>query len=550
MKKNVPPMHDFYKSMPPPTSEDIADLERELMDPFGCNPDAPSSSPTPESQRSPSSTPRSARSFPPPNSIDQSTNHRAPSSSSPSPPFDLDSLPSSLLHQLLARKQQLSHGPVPPSHSDASHSDASRFDTSHSGTRISGTRISDNRIPNPSLSSFLHSNMPSSDSVSDSGSDSDSDSDYGSDALSADDPLHQMPPLMKLQMRLELERMAQKKRAARLRSLRAVLAQHARQDEEDKARGGDMWREKKRRHAWGGDVNGDLKEALRGREREREREREKNEKNEKEEDEEDEEVGFRGYKSRVPKADWNKIQDMMGVFRRLNDLDAPDAPGFHRTSYSPPTPTRLSHVGEDGSARMVSVVGKASTTREARASATVAMGDVAFRLLRKSQGWLAEEERSVEEGSERKSEKEKEERNKNETLNEAKSRRRGTDSDDKKMDKDKKGKGDVLNTARIAGINAAKITSTLIPLCHNIPLQAVDVWFTVNFSSKTVEVHSTVITHGQTGVEMEALTAASVAALTVYDMCKAADKGIRIKNIQLEYKSGGKSGVYQRDSSD
>jgi cyclic pyranopterin monophosphate synthase len=105
-------------------------------------------------------------------------------------------------------------------------------------------------------------------------------------------------------------------------------------------------------------------------------------------------------------------------------------------------------------------------------------------------------------------------------------------------------KGDPLEVARIAGIQAAKRTSELIPMCHSLPLSKVDVSCSVK--SKGVEVRSKVRTTAVTGVEMEALVAASVAALTVYDMCKALDKGIEIREVRLERKSGGKSGDYTR----
>jgi cyclic pyranopterin phosphate synthase len=105
-------------------------------------------------------------------------------------------------------------------------------------------------------------------------------------------------------------------------------------------------------------------------------------------------------------------------------------------------------------------------------------------------------------------------------------------------------KGDPLEVARFAGIQAAKRTAELIPMCHPLPLSKVDVTCTVNNAG--VEVRSIVRTTAVTGVEMEALVAASVAALTVYDMCKALDKGIEIRDIRLERKSGGKSGDYAR----
>ena len=105
-------------------------------------------------------------------------------------------------------------------------------------------------------------------------------------------------------------------------------------------------------------------------------------------------------------------------------------------------------------------------------------------------------------------------------------------------------KGDVLAVARIAGIQAAKRTSDLIPLCHPLPVTKVTVELTVG--ADRVEIEATVETVGQTGVEMEALTAASVAALTVYDMCKSADKAMTITNVALWEKSGGKSGDFRR----
>ena len=106
-------------------------------------------------------------------------------------------------------------------------------------------------------------------------------------------------------------------------------------------------------------------------------------------------------------------------------------------------------------------------------------------------------------------------------------------------------KGDPLEVARFAGIQAAKRTSELIPMCHPLPLTHVDVQ--ARISSGGVQITATAATVGVTGVEMEALTAASVAALTVYDMTKALDKAIRIRHIQLESKTGGKSGDYTRE---
>ncbi len=105
-------------------------------------------------------------------------------------------------------------------------------------------------------------------------------------------------------------------------------------------------------------------------------------------------------------------------------------------------------------------------------------------------------------------------------------------------------KGDPLEVARFAGIAAAKRTSELVPMCHNIPLSRVDV--RAKLCENGVAIASEVTTTAATGVEMEALVAASVAALTVYDMCKALDKSIEIRFVRLERKSGGKSGAYVR----
>ena len=106
-------------------------------------------------------------------------------------------------------------------------------------------------------------------------------------------------------------------------------------------------------------------------------------------------------------------------------------------------------------------------------------------------------------------------------------------------------KGDVLNVARIAGIQGAKRTSELIPLCHPISLTKISLDLTLNNKIPGVEIISTVKTSGPTGVEMEALTAASISALTVYDMVKSLDKSIIIKDLRLIFKDGGKSGLYE-----
>jgi cyclic pyranopterin phosphate synthase len=108
-------------------------------------------------------------------------------------------------------------------------------------------------------------------------------------------------------------------------------------------------------------------------------------------------------------------------------------------------------------------------------------------------------------------------------------------------------KGDVLATARLAGIMAAKQTPQLIPLCHPLPLHKVEIAITPNPQLPGYTIEARVKTKGETGVEMEALTAVSVAALTLYDMAKALEKSIRIEGIHLVHKSGGKSGTYQAD---
>ena len=153
-------------------------------------------------------------------------------------------------------------------------------------------------------------------------------------------------------------------------------------------------------------------------------------------------------------------------------------------------PPKLSHYDRSGRAHMVDVSAKDPTKREAEASAFVALKPVVLRALPNNP------------------------------------------------------KGDPLEVARLAGIMAAKRTSELIPMCHPLPLSHVDV--NLRLCENGVAVTSKVTTTAVTGVEMEALVAASVAALTVYDMCKALDKGIEIREIALERKSGGKSGDYRR----
>jgi cyclic pyranopterin phosphate synthase len=154
----------------------------------------------------------------------------------------------------------------------------------------------------------------------------------------------------------------------------------------------------------------------------------------------------------------------------------------------------LTHTNEQGNARMVDISAKVETLRKAVASAFVRMKPETLALIQS--GGIA--------------------------------------------------KGDVFATARIAGIMAAKRTPELIPLCHPIPLTFVSVEL-VAVPPDGVRITATVETMYKTGVEMEALTAASVAALTVYDMCKAVDRSMQIERVQLEHKSGGKSGTYQRE---
>jgi cyclic pyranopterin phosphate synthase len=156
--------------------------------------------------------------------------------------------------------------------------------------------------------------------------------------------------------------------------------------------------------------------------------------------------------------------------------------------------TQLSHVDDQGRVRMVDTGNKETTARRAVASAKVLMTGPTVAALR--------EHRTP--------------------------------------------KGDPLEAARLAGIMAAKRTSDLIPLCHPLPLTHIDVRATVEDTG--VSLQAEVSTNAQTGLEMEALTAVSVAALTIYDMCKALEKGMTITDVRLESKSGGKSGDYQRSA--
>jgi len=107
-------------------------------------------------------------------------------------------------------------------------------------------------------------------------------------------------------------------------------------------------------------------------------------------------------------------------------------------------------------------------------------------------------------------------------------------------------KGDVLSVAQVAGIMASKKTSDIIPMCHPIIISGCDINFNLNFDENKVEITSTVKTTGQTGVEMEALTAVAAAGLTIYDMCKAIDREMIVSDVMLMKKSGGKSGTFER----
>ena len=152
---------------------------------------------------------------------------------------------------------------------------------------------------------------------------------------------------------------------------------------------------------------------------------------------------------------------------------------------------KLTHMDESGRPRMVDITGKPDTHREAVAKGTVRMQTATLDLIKKS----------------------------------------------------KMAKGDVLAVAQLAGIMAAKQTPNLIPLCHPILIDDIKIEFNMDEKNSAVEITTTVESVGKTGVEMEALTATAVAALTIYDMCKAVDRGMKIENIRLIKKSGGKSGT-------
>jgi len=158
--------------------------------------------------------------------------------------------------------------------------------------------------------------------------------------------------------------------------------------------------------------------------------------------------------------------------------------------------SKLTHINEKGDAQMVDVSDKNNTDREAKAGAVVLMNPETLELIVS--------------GSHK--------------------------------------KGDVLAVARVAGIQAAKKCSELIPLCHPLMLSKVSIELTPNQEKSCIEIIATAKLNGKTGVEMEALTAASIAALTIYDMCKAVDRFMRIDNVQLLEKKGGKSGHWKLQS--
>lgn len=153
---------------------------------------------------------------------------------------------------------------------------------------------------------------------------------------------------------------------------------------------------------------------------------------------------------------------------------------------------RLTHIDASGQATMVDVSNKVETDRLAIARGTIQMSPETMRLISEN----------------------------------------------------KVAKGDVLSVARIAGIMAAKKTADLIPLCHPLGLSSLMIEFLLHLDTSTIEIEATAKVRGPTGVEMEALTAVSVSALTIYDMCKAADRGMCITNIRLVHKAGGKSGAW------
>jgi cyclic pyranopterin phosphate synthase len=188
----------------------------------------------------------------------------------------------------------------------------------------------------------------------------------------------------------------------------------------------------------------------------------------------------------------NAAGDFGDLFISVERCDQDSRVGERRVEVMP----ELTHFDERGASRMVDVSSKPATLRLARASGLVRMEPATLALI---------VERRV-------------------------------------------AKGDVFEVARLAGILAAKRTGELIPLCHPLGLDAIDVLIEPQ-DERSLRIEATVKVHGRTGVEMEALTAVSVAALTVYDMCKAVDRSMRIDQVRLEEKSGGRSGPFRRDVS-
>ena len=196
---------------------------------------------------------------------------------------------------------------------------------------------------------------------------------------------------------------------------------------------------------------------------------------------------------------YNEQADRLAVDEAKKQADAgyhgrPMQPSAVATETAPARP-RLTHLDESGAARMVDVGAKPETQRVAVARGRVEMADATLQLIR-SNGFE---------------------------------------------------KGDVIGIARVAGIMAAKQVPSLIPLCHGIPLDGVDVDFTFDGEASRVNIEATARTTAKTGVEMEALTAVSVAALTIYDMCKSVDRGMRIEGVRLVSKSGGRSGDFRAE---
>jgi len=213
----------------------------------------------------------------------------------------------------------------------------------------------------------------------------------------------------------------------------------------------------------------------------------------------------RGWQRRANRDLWEQLDGVVGQRKvRWEWIDQGAGNQFHREAHNMatklasqgkevqvPAAEKLTHLDESGRPRMVDIGGKPDTKREAVARGLVRMQASTFELL--AQGRLP--------------------------------------------------KGDVLTVARLAGIMAAKQTPNLIPLCHPIPISDIIVEFALDEKDSTVEITAAVKSIGKTGVEMEALTATAVAALTIYDMCKAVDRGMKIEAIRLVRKSGGKSGT-------